>query len=133
MILNSHPCRIGLAVAAVVTCVSVIADPVGIAPDRILMRAKAGFPEGLTDEIVRQQGARQVDEIAQIGVRILKVPAHARERVLAALQRNPNIEFAENDYLLKQNGTPNDVQFASQWHLPKIGAPAAWDISKGSS
>ena len=29
--------------------------------------------------------------------------------------------------------SPNDTYYGNQWHLPKIQAPKAWDISKGSS
>ncbi|MCP4634686.1 MAG: S8 family serine peptidase, partial [candidate division Zixibacteria bacterium] len=28
--------------------------------------------------------------------------------------------------------TPNDPSYSSQWHLPKVSAPAAWDIEQGS-
>lgn len=28
---------------------------------------------------------------------------------------------------------PNDTYYASQWHLPQIGAPAAWDVSRGAN
>src|SRR6185436_3562655 len=28
---------------------------------------------------------------------------------------------------------PNDPRYGSQWHLPQISAPAAWDVTVGSS
>jgi subtilisin family serine protease len=34
---------------------------------------------------------------------------------------------------LKSLVTPNDPLFSSQWHLPKFGAPAAWDVTTGDS
>jgi len=27
---------------------------------------------------------------------------------------------------------PNDPQYASQWHLPRINAPQAWDVTQGA-
>jgi subtilisin family serine protease len=32
-----------------------------------------------------------------------------------------------------QSLTPNDPRYNSQWYLPRIGAPAAWDITTGNS
>jgi len=29
--------------------------------------------------------------------------------------------------------TPNDPLYGSQWHLPRVGAPAAWNVTTGSS
>ncbi len=39
---------------------------------------------------------------------------------------------AEPDYKVYVNSTiPNDPKFQDQWHLAKVSAPAAWDISTG--
>jgi len=46
----------------------------------------------------------------------------------------PEIEFAEPDLLLffgPTSITPNDPFFSNQWHLSKIKAPDAWEITKG--
>ena len=53
---------------------------------------------------------------------------------IAALQNNPNLEYVGPDYITTLAKTPNDTYYASyQWGLPKINAPAAWDITTGSS
>ena len=49
------------------------------------------------------------------------------------LQANPAVAYAEPDYLAHIIATPNDPQFGSQWGLAKINAPAAWDVTTGSS
>ncbi|HYE33218.1 MAG TPA: S8 family serine peptidase [Methylomirabilota bacterium] len=103
------------------------------APDRILVRVKAHISEGDAQELHRSHGASQIDEITGLRVRVLKVAPQARAKVLAALQKNPNIDFAEPDLIIKHDGTANDYYFPSQWHLSKIQAPAAWDLSTGSS
>ncbi len=41
------------------------------------------------------------------------------------------MEYAEPDYIARPARTPNDAEYASQWALPKINAPAAWDVSTG--
>ena len=49
-----------------------------------------------------------------------------------ALSVHPDVEFAEPDYLAQVMAVPNDPLYAQQWALPKIGAPAAWDVTTGS-
>ena len=53
------------------------------------------------------------------------------EEAVAKLRKDPNVEFAYPNYIRKVCGTPNDPQYSQQWALPKIGAPAAWDITAG--
>ena len=40
---------------------------------------------------------------------------------------------AARDYLLFPTAAPNDAQYASQWALPRIRAPEAWDAGTGSA
>lgn len=55
----------------------------------------------------------------------------------AALAREPQIEWAEPDFLgqtVKQSLRPNDPLFdPNQWYLKDLKAPQAWDIMTGSS
>ena len=52
----------------------------------------------------------------------------------------PEVEYAEPDAIMQHTLTPNDPQYGNQWHYfaPGAGhyginAPAAWDITTGSS
>ncbi|HET9958184.1 MAG TPA: S8 family peptidase, partial [Polyangiaceae bacterium] len=42
------------------------------------------------------------------------------------------IARAELDPIWSSNAVPNDPEYGKQWHLPKISAPAAWDVANGS-
>lgn len=53
----------------------------------------------------------------------LDVPA-AVQRLL----RQPGVLWAQPNYLRRVTDTPNDPSYASQWNLPRIGAPQAWDL-----
>jgi subtilisin family serine protease len=55
--------------------------------------------------------------------------AHA----VAALAADPAVEYAEPDYIARAARTPNDPEYAAQWALPKINAPAAWDVTTGAA
>ncbi len=54
---------------------------------------------------------------------------------LAALIALPEVAIAEPDGIATAAWTPNDPYYPDlgQWGLPKIGAPAAWDLTAGSS
>ncbi|MCC6768959.1 MAG: S8 family serine peptidase, partial [Bacteroidia bacterium] len=63
--------------------------------------------------------------------------AAAIDRLIHELMRLPGVEYAEYVPLLKKDHTPNDMGSNSAnngtWHLHKINAQQAWDISKGST
>ena len=46
------------------------------------------------------------------------------------LKKDPAVEFAEPNYILRHSEVPNDPDWQEQWALPKMEAPAAWKISK---
>lgn len=103
-------------------------------PSRVLVKPIDSANETTVQNSFRALGAREVGRIRQLNVRILQVPAKAEAQVIAALSKNPNIEFAELDYIATANLTPNDPLYAAnQWHLPSISAPTAWDTTTGSS
>jgi thermitase len=60
------------------------------------------------------------------------VVAGLEEDTVARLSRNPHVRFAEVDRLVAPAGTANDPYFVQEWHLPKIGAPTAWNTSSGT-
>ncbi len=68
-----------------------------------------------------------------VGWSVIAVPAGQKATALAKLKSAfgaANVEAVHSRRLYK---TPNDPDFASQSWLQKIGAPAAWDTSTGSS
>ena len=101
--------------------------------DELLVQHKAGVPDREAEQILSEQGAFIVDELPQIRVKRIKVPAHALEKVKAALAHNPRINFVENNYFMDPSLVPNDTGYLSQWHLPKISAAQGWDLSIGSA
>jgi thermitase len=54
-----------------------------------------------------------------------------RDRLIARLREDPAVEWAEPDYRFSTCDTPNDPQYANQWPLQKIQAPAAWKLTSG--
>ena len=107
-------------------------------PGEIVVKFKPAASEKIKQEILNSNGLTQKDNIPEIGAILLKVPEAARDKVLEALKKNPNLEYAALNYLaFEASHTPettsNDPVYYLQWNLKKIGAPAAWDISTGKT
>jgi subtilisin family serine protease len=109
------------------------AKTVQFAKGRLLVRARAGLKDKDLDQILRGHAAKRVDRIEQIDVHIVELPAQASEVAMAqVLRRHRHLKFAELDVAVPPSMLPNDPYYGNAWHLPKIGAPAAWDVSSGA-
>ena len=64
---------------------------------------------------------------------IVKDSSGADPHALAArLNQQPEVEYAEPDYLQKLHSTPNDPSFGlRQWNLQQLNFPRAWDLVPG--
>jgi len=69
------------------------------------------------------------------GLRLAHVAPEDTMAAIAALKEQPDVLYAEPNYLLHLDANPNDPRFLSNelYGLAKIGAPQAWDTIKGSS
>lgn len=63
---------------------------------------------------------------------LLAAPGAAESQVRGWAQENKVIDLEPN-YLLRPLGTPIDPEYPLQWHLPRINAPQAWDVTTGSA
>lgn len=64
---------------------------------------------------------------------LLKVPAGTDVRqTIQTLSADPDVLYAEPNYIYNVLAAPNDPFYGNQWGLPKISAPDAWDKTTGS-
>ena len=54
-------------------------------------------------------------------------------RAAAALERDPDVLYAEPNYVFRTSLVPDDPGFVDTWGLRAISAPAAWDVTTGST
>ncbi|HOC37767.1 MAG TPA: S8 family serine peptidase [Thermodesulfobacteriota bacterium] len=101
-------------------------------PGELLIQPKAGISGAKIREVLQSQNATEAGEINAIKVKRIRVPRHLLKKVRTALAKHPHFSFAEYNYIARPTFVPNDYSYPSQWHLPKISAPAAWDLSTGS-
>ncbi|HEX6715522.1 MAG TPA: hypothetical protein VF088_00340, partial [Pyrinomonadaceae bacterium] len=55
------------------------------------------------------------------GLRIAHVPVEHTLKAVAALRNQPDVLYAEPNYILKADVTPNDPSFPQQYGMTKIG------------
>ncbi len=89
----------------------------GVTTAQTLFRAALGMPNTIgLERIYRLELATNADV----------------NKAVAALGTDPNIEWAEPDYIAHAVAIPDDPLYAEQWGLTKIATPAAWDIVTGT-
>ena len=67
------------------------------------------------------------------GLRMAHVSPENTFKAIAALKRQPDVLYAEPNYILHGLSVPNDPLFGNQFGMTKVGAPQAWDVTQGSS
>ena len=69
------------------------------------------------------------------GLRLVRLSEGETLAAVAALREQPDVLYAEPNYILKADDTPNDTHFVAnrQASMNTIGAPTAWTTQKGSS
>ncbi len=106
----------------------------GHVPGRVLVKFNEGTPRSSMANAMANIRSAQVGEVRGTGVKVVSVPSSVGESAaLRSLLLRPDVEFAELDYLVAPEAVPNDPYYMYAWHLGKIGAPAAWGVTTGSS
>lgn len=102
------------------------------APGRLLVRFKDGIAMSATANALADYGATSLGSLYASPVQLLQVPAGQELALMERLKADARVEYAEPDSLFHTTVVPNDPSYGSQWGLPKIEAPGAWNISTGS-
>jgi len=109
-------------------------EQLGWVPGEVLVKFKPG--------VSLAQGARALSALrGDVNPRagrwigdVLLVPTPGEENPdLAAgiLAQQPEVLWAQPNYIRRLLATPSDPGYGSQWHLDQINMPAAWDINAG--
>ncbi len=115
------------------------------APGELLVKYKQGIPTALQEAYNVELGGVEIQEFPFIGVYHLEIPPHLTvEEAVKKFSADPNVEYAEPNYIVYADSTPDDPRFSELWGLHNTGqtggitdadidAPEAWDIQTGSS
>jgi subtilisin family serine protease len=105
------------------------------AAGRLLVQPKTQLAETELDARLTSRGARQMGRLHRSNVRVVQVRETDLTAVLDNLRSDPEIEFAEPDYIAKSAFVPNDprVQSGDAWHLERMQATGGWEYTVGGS
>ncbi len=82
---------------------------------------------------VSLQKSSIIRKFQRLPVHHIKLPAGVSvQEAVASFKSDPNVLYAEPNYRVRKSVVPNDPNYGSQWHLPLISAPAAWDLFAGT-
>jgi hypothetical protein len=102
-------------------------------PGQLLIKPRAGVSENALMNKLHAHKALSRLTLRHLNVRVVNVSEENADAVLAALRNDPDIEFAERDYLAQAAFVPNDPYVGDEWHLAKVQAFQAWQGTTGSS
>jgi subtilisin family serine protease/subtilisin-like proprotein convertase family protein len=118
-------------------------DPNTYDSSSILVRFREGAPAVRGNKILRGTTIGEGSTLVP-GLHVVELNGVGVDRALRAYRASKLVEYAEPNYTVRVALTPNDTMFGSLYGLHNIGqsggtsdadidAPAAWDITTGSS
>jgi subtilisin family serine protease len=131
-----------LLLGVLLTTIAYAEDP-DYVPDEILLGVDGAKVD--IQPMNRMLGAKVIHKFRLINAYQLKLPADVDvPTAIDFYRRQPGILYAEPNYIVYADATPNDPRFSDLWGLNNTGqtggtsdadidAPEAWDISTGSS
>jgi thermitase len=103
-------------------------------PDQILVKYKQSIPETQKRLLRGTTSGNLPKPIEKLNIFQVNVPSGQLENMLAKFKQDPNVTFAEPNYIASALDTiPNDPYWSYQYNLVAIRAPQGWDLSTGSS
>ena len=121
------------------------AAPSAFSPDEVLVRFKPNTSHNQRSEILAGAGCAEIREFPLVNG-LLHTRVTSRRSVTDAirvLEANPNVLYAEPNFIVQAAATPNDPRYAELYGLNNTGqtggtadadidAPEAWDLQTGT-
>ncbi len=126
-------------------------DQLEFVPGEMIVELRSSAAPEALEQLAQRHGARvkvkspnRVHLLGSTGVEgvsLLRAGAASTElaaaklatlKAVEAINLEPDVVYAEPNYISHTCSEPNDPFYAYQWHYPYIKLPAAWDITTGS-
>ena len=93
-------------------------DQTNYVPGEIIVRFKQDVPEEAIAELNSRQGVSVIYTSPFAGFKRLRIAGGTKlTDILEIYKDNPNVEYAELNYIASAYWTPNDPLYSYQWHL----------------
>jgi serine protease len=103
-------------------------------PGEVLVRFKPGTETRQQASVLRvlrtaidNENSRWIGDVLHIRSSEITDPEHAS----FLLRNQPEVLYAQPNYLRRHKTVPNDSNFSAQWNFQAINLPTAWDINPG--
>jgi subtilisin family serine protease len=101
--------------------------------EEILIRLRSKEASAL-DRVRRGAPFASIDTLSpDLGLHLVRARGRSLNALLQVFSNQPDVLFAEPNYILQAVNTPNDVSFGLLWGMTKIAAPSAWDVTTGAT
>ncbi len=106
---------------------------------QVVVAFEAGSDRGARTNAVRERGGEVIDELMLPRTVLVALEAGTSvEEAVASYEADPDVAYAEPNFLYHTSALPNDPGFNQLWGLNQpsdrdIDAPEAWDVTTGSS
>jgi thermitase len=133
-------CALPLALVLLAFLVPWPSSPAGGAPpdqgDHVPDELLVGFRDAVTspsaEAVYVAEGAAKLEKLRGINVHRIRLRPSALSAVERKLRRLPQVAFVERNRRVPVSAIPNDPYYGDQWHLARISAPGAWDVTTGA-
>ncbi|WP_047983003.1 S8 family peptidase [Ornithinibacillus californiensis] len=101
----------------------------------VIVKFKDNVSASQKNNAVKNANAKVKADVDAVKSPFLVLEVGNVDAVVKALSNNPNVEYAEPNYVLNATWTPNDTYFSPsyQYGLFNTDADLAWDVTRGSS
>jgi subtilisin family serine protease len=111
-------------------------DETTYAPHELLVRFEPATTRAERNRALAELGVSVLERSTHPGLVRVRLPAASPvEPTAAALERRPDVRWAEPNHRYEPAATPSDPKYLDNtlWGLNKIHAPEAWDLTTGST
>jgi len=88
-------------------------------------------PDPQFDKQVEARGANVLAKIEPLKSFLIGVPVNAEDAFITAIKKNPNVQYAERNFIVSAVFDPNDTYWSYQWNMRIVKANSAWDTQLG--
>ena len=101
--------------------------------DQVIVKFKEDVAPGLSAKIHLESGTDLLFRNKEIGFDVVKIKGGSVAEAIEQYEKNPDVEYAEPNYIYSVQWTPDDPLFSShQWGPQKVRATSAWDVTKSN-
>jgi thermitase len=102
-------------------------------PGQILVKFRTQAEQAEGAQTLAAYDLPILETLAELDVLRVAVAVGQEQAMVQTLLDDPLVEYAELDYAVHATIIPDDTSYDRQWGPQKIQAPAAWDVTTGTS